>query len=243
MKKRSKPEVEIRNILSEMLLRSLRGSANADILNVISKYGGKASDRTINGIYLKDLVEKKTSFDRAEFNWKHLSKDVLLKRLFVFGTGNSIKLKSRYAKYQRFICLKTNRYLKLISRLKTRGEGIQDKLEDKVKLGVMLFNKGFFFECHEYLEEIWLKEKGREKSFLKGLIHACVAFYHFEYENIKGTVKYLKRSYTRLKEFLPSFVGIDVSRLLSEIDKTLKVLEESESKYSIDKVPAIKLIE
>lgn len=243
MRKRSKTEVDIRNILSEMLLHSLRSSTKVNILNLILKYCNKTPEGAINRIYMKDLLKKKANLDWVEFNWKHLSKDVHLKRLFVFGQGDSIKLKSRYAKYQTFISRKTRAYLKFISRMRSGTERFHHKLEDKVKVGVMLFNNGFFFECHEYLEEIWLKEKGWEKSFLKGLIHACVAFYHLEYENIKGTVKYLKRSSARLNEFQPGFLGMDVGRFLSDIDKASKVLEESDSKYSIDHAPTIKLID
>ncbi|HEX9666075.1 MAG TPA: DUF309 domain-containing protein, partial [Thermodesulfobacteriota bacterium] len=240
MKKRSKTEVEIRNILSEILLHSLRSRTKVNILNLIIKYCGKASDHTIDRIYLKDLLEKKANSDWVGFNWKHLSKDDHLKSLFVFSSGDSLKLKSRYVKYQTFICRKTKAYLKFLSRVKSRTERFEDKLQDRVKVAVMLFNNGFFFECHEYLEKIWLKEKGREKSFLKGLIHACVAFYHLEYENIKGTVNYLKRSYSRLKEFEPGFLGIDVGRFLSDIDKVLKVFEVSKPKYINVAIPKIR---
>jgi len=240
MKKRSKTEVEIRNILSEILLHSLRSRTKVNVLNLIIKYCGKASARSINTIYMKDFLEKKANLDWVEFNWKHLSKDDHLKSLFVFSSGDSLKLKSRYVKYQTFICRKTKAYLKFIARLKSGAEKIHDEREDKVKIGVKLFNNGFFFECHEYLEEIWLKEKGREKSFLKGLIHACVAFYHLEYENIKGTENYLKRSYSRLKEFEPGFLGIDVGRFLSDIDKVLKVFEVSKPKYINVAIPKIR---
>jgi predicted metal-dependent hydrolase len=242
MKKRSKTEVEIRNILSEMLLHSLRSGTEIKILDLILKYCKKTRDHSINRIYLKDLLEKCAELERIEFNRKKLSEHVLLMALFVFGPGNSIRLKSRCARYQTFICRKSRGYLKLISRLKTLAERIDDELEDKVKVGAMLFNGGFFFECHEYLEEIWLKEKGREKSFLKGLIHACVAFYHLEYENIKGAENYLKRSYTRLEEFQPTYLGIDVKRFLSDIEKALKVLEESKPRYIDISIPRIKLI-
>ena len=243
MKKRSKTEVDIRNVLSEMLLRSLRSAREIEILDSILKYCDKTRDHSINSVYLKDLLEKRTHSERVEFNREKLSKDVLLKRLFVFGPGNSMKLKSRYAKYQTFICQKTRGYLKLISRLKTLAERFDDELEDKVKVGVMLFNGGFFFECHEYLEEIWLKVTGREKSFLKGLIHACVAFYHLEYENIKGTINYLKRSSATLKEFQPNFLSIDIRRFLSDVDKDLDVIEGSNSKYAPVDAPKIKLID
>jgi uncharacterized protein len=243
MKKRSKTEVEIRNILSEMLLHSLSSGTEIEILNLVLKYCKTARDDSRNSIDVRDLLAHQANLDWVEFNWKHLSKDVPLKGLFVFRPGNYIKLKSRYAKYRTFICRKVKAYLKLMSRMKSGTERFDDKLKDKVKVGVILFNKGFFFECHEFLEEEWLKQKGRERSFLKGLIHVCVAFYHLEYENIKGTVNYLKRSYSRLKEFQPSFLGIDVRRFLSDIDKVLKGLEESKSRYSIDEVPTINLID
>jgi predicted metal-dependent hydrolase len=243
MKKRSMTEVEVRNILSEMLLRSLRSRSEIKILNLILKYCDKTRDRSISRIYLKDLLATRANFDRVEFDLKKFSKDVLLNELLAFGPGDSIELKSRFAKYQTFICRKAKAYLKLISRLRTLAEGVHDELEDKVKIGVTLFNGGFFFECHEYLEEIWLTEKGRGKSFLKGLIHACVAFYHLEYENIRGMEKYLKRSSSRLKEFQPSYLGIDVRNFLSDIDKVLKVLEESKLKYKKEAIPTIKLID
>jgi predicted metal-dependent hydrolase len=243
MRKRSKTEIEIRNILSETLLHSLRSGTKSDNLNVINKYCGKASNRAIDGIYLKDLVEKKTSLDRAGIYWKRISDDVLLKKLFASGPGDSIVLQGKFAKYQTFICRKTKAYLKLISRLNNRSERLNDKLESKVIVGVMLFNNGFFFECHEYLEEIWLKERGRAKSFLKGFIHTCVAFYHFEYQNIKGTVNYLKRSSGRLIEFQPNFLGVDVGNLLSEIEGYLKSFEESKPQHINLAIPKIKLIE
>jgi predicted metal-dependent hydrolase len=242
MKKRSMTEVEVRNILSEMLLRSLRSSSEIKILNLILNYCNKTRDSSVNRIYFKDLLETRANIDRVEFDLKKLSKDVLLKEMLAFGPGDSIEIKSKFAKYHTFICRKAKAYLKLTSRLRTLAQRIDGELEDKLKIGVMLFNGGFLFECHEYLEEIWLKEKGREKSFLKGLIHACVAFYHLEYENIRGTENYLKRSYSRLKEFQPSYLGIDVRNFLSDIEESLASFAESKQKYINLSIPKIKLI-
>lgn len=242
MRKRSKTEVEIRNILSEILLDSLTCSSKVDNLNLIRKYCGNAGDHAIDRIYLKDLLPDSGDSNLGEIYEVERFKDVLVKRLFVSGPGNSINLKSRYAKYRTFICRKINAYLKFLSR---RGAGtgkFHNKFQDKLEVGVMLFNGGFFFECHEYLEEIWLNEKGREKAFLKGLIHACVAFYHLEFENIRGTVNYLKRSSARLREFRPNFLGVDVSNFLSDVERYLKSLDEFEPKYVKAATPRIKLI-
>lgn len=243
MKKRSKTEVEIRNILSEMLLDALRPSTEIESLNLILEYCNNTSPGSTDTIYMDELPENEAESDWVKFNFTQLSKHVYLKRLFVFGLGSSIRLKGRYAKHQQFICRKTKAYLKLVSCLRAQAEKIDDELETEVKIGVMLFNQGLFFEGHEFLEQTWLKEKGREKAFLKGLIHACVAFYHLEHQNIKGAVNYLKRSSARLKEFEQTFLGIDVGRFLSDIDKALKVLEQSGPKYSIDDIPKINLID
>ncbi len=243
MKKRSKTEVEIRNILSEIFLNSLKGGTEIKALNLIVNFCNKISPGATSAIYLEDSVDNKTKSERVEFDYRQLSNDVHLKRLFAFSPGSSVILKNRYAKYQALISRKTKAYLKVISRINKGIEGLADNLQDKLKVGVMLFNGGLFFECHEFLEEVWLKEKGMEKAFLKGLIHACVAFYHLEYENIKGAVKYLKRASAALKEFQPNFLGIDVRRFLPDVDKVLDALEGSNAKLAPVDAPKIKLID
>jgi len=45
--------------------------------------------------------------------------------------------------------------------------------------GIALFNRERFFECHEVLEEAWLKASGEQRTFLQGLIQVAVAFYPY----------------------------------------------------------------
>lgn len=220
MRKRTKTEVEIRNILSEMLLRSLSAGTGADTLNLVLGYCGKASAGVAYSAY---------------------QRNPLLKELFVLKPGKALELKGKYAEYETFICRKAGDYLKFLSRVKSPTEGLLGEIQNGVGVAVMLFNEGFFFECHELLEDIWSSGHGREKGFLKGLIHTCVAFYHLEYENARGAVGYMRRSYFGLEEFRPRFLGIDVSRLLSDIDKAVKVLEKSKPRYINPEIPKIRL--
>lgn len=40
-----------------------------------------------------------------------------------------------------------------------------------------LFDAGRYFECHEFLEEVWRRSEGDEKVFLQGLIQAAAALH------------------------------------------------------------------
>lgn len=52
--------------------------------------------------------------------------------------------------------------------------------------GIQLFNERRFFEAHEALEEIWLSERGRTRTFLHGLIQIAAAFHHYSRANMAG---------------------------------------------------------
>lgn len=55
-----------------------------------------------------------------------------------------------------------------------------------IEYGIRLFNEHRFFEAHEALEEIWLKEHGQTKTFLHGLIQIAAAFHHYSRANLAG---------------------------------------------------------
>ncbi|MGH7909542.1 MAG: DUF309 domain-containing protein [Thermodesulfobacteriota bacterium] len=157
-----------------------------------------------------------------------------------------IQINSRFERHLRVICNKSRPYWNFFSSLYSKKEGFKVGIEGEIKKGVLLFNEGFYFECHEFLEEIWRKENGREKEFLKGLIHAAVAFYHLEYENYKGTVNYLRRSYKRLKEFEPVFMDVDIKTFLADVESYLRDLEKPGThkyEFLMSRIPRIRLIE
>ena len=60
--------------------------------------------------------------------------------------------------------------------------------EDQFRRGIEEFNKGFYFECHDTLEELWMETVGDDRLFLQGLIQVSVGFYHFGNSNYKGVV-------------------------------------------------------
>jgi predicted metal-dependent hydrolase len=105
-------------------------------------------------------------------------------------------------------------------------DGSCEGLPDLALKGIEEFNRGEFFECHEYLEEAWMQEPGRVRSLYQGILQVGVGFYHQQNGNWRGATGVLRNGIERLREFEPETSGIDVSRLVRESERCLAELEE-----------------
>ena len=99
-------------------------------------------------------------------------------------------------------------------------------LPDLALRGIEEFNRGEFFECHEYLEEAWMQEPGRVRFLYQGILQVGVGFYHQQNGNWRGATGVLRGGIERLREFEPEALGIDVARLVRESERCLRELEE-----------------
>jgi predicted metal-dependent hydrolase len=100
-----------------------------------------------------------------------------------------------------------------------------EELPDLVLRGIEEFNRGEFFECHEYLEEAWMQESGRVRYLYQGILQVGVGFYHLQNGNWRGATGLLRNGTTRLKEFEPATLGVDVAKLVRESELCLQELE------------------
>jgi len=82
------------------------------------------------------------------------------------------------------------------------------------------FNDGYYFESHETLEDLWLITPWPERRFLQGVIQLAAAFVHVARGEYPGTVRLLDASAKKLREFAPSFLGVDVASLLESIGRS-----------------------
>ncbi|MBA9086347.1 hypothetical protein FHR92_002820 [Fontibacillus solani] len=71
-----------------------------------------------------------------------------------------------------------------------------------------------YFECHEVLEELWLKLD--KEPLYKGLLQVAVGLYHFRNGNVSGGKKMFRSAYQRLAPYPPDSLGIDLGKLRSE---------------------------
>jgi predicted metal-dependent hydrolase len=104
--------------------------------------------------------------------------------------------------------------------------GVPAEVPELVLKGMDEFNKGEFYECHEYLEEAWMQEPGRVRFLYQGILQVGVGFYHLKNGNWRGATGLLRNGTARLKEFEPETLGIDVARLVRECKRCLRELEE-----------------
>ncbi|MDE3178683.1 MAG: DUF309 domain-containing protein [Acidobacteriota bacterium] len=64
--------------------------------------------------------------------------------------------------------------------------------------GIQLFDEQRFFEAHEALESVWLKESAENKTFLHGLIQIAAAFHHYSRSNLRGCRSLLNKGCEKL---------------------------------------------
>lgn len=72
------------------------------------------------------------------------------------------------------------------------------------------FARGEYYECHEVLERLWLRDKNR---FYQALIQLAVALYHLGRGNSEGGRKLLAAAEEKLREYPPGHMGMDTVAL------------------------------
>jgi predicted metal-dependent hydrolase len=85
--------------------------------------------------------------------------------------------------------------------------------------GIVLFNRGDFFEAHEVWEELWMHCAGPDRSFYQGLIQAAVGLCHFCNGNVRGAVKLYRSSRDYMSKYGPTHLGLDNARLWHDMER------------------------
>jgi predicted metal-dependent hydrolase len=84
--------------------------------------------------------------------------------------------------------------------------------------GIELVRRGAYFEAHEELELAWRAAPPPERDFSQGLVHVAVAWYQAGRGNRVGCERQLEKARRRLGPYAPRHEGVDVERLLSQVD-------------------------
>lgn len=89
-----------------------------------------------------------------------------------------------------------------------------------------LLAAGKAYEAHERVEEVWRAcPEGRERLFLKGLIHLAVARVHAERRNRHGAVAKLASGREYLRQ--SGRERLDDPELLRAVLETVRIVEET----------------
>src|SRR5215510_12849102 len=107
--------------------------------------------------------------------------------------------------------------------------------------GIVLFNRGDFFEAHEVWESLWMETFTPEKKFYQALIQAAVGLCHFCNANVRGAVKLYRSSRDYMQRYGSPFMGLDQTRFWQQMEQCFApLLATPEPKPGI--TPAEKLI-
>jgi predicted metal-dependent hydrolase len=108
------------------------------------------------------------------------------------------------------------------------------------------FNRQMYYEAHDVLEDLWLKKKG-EHCFLfyKGLIQLAGAFVHLKKSKMNPAARLFRLAQKNLVPYAPKNDDLDVSEVLSRIEKWITDLEKTnytKNVYDPENPPKLRLI-
>ena len=108
--------------------------------------------------------------------------------------------------------------------------------------GVAEFNAGYFFECHDTLEEVWSGIRGPAREFFQGLIQVSVGFYHYGNANRGGALTLLARGLKRLAKYPDRYCGLELLLLRGEVMEWRARIEAGEGfPEDLDRLPKYRL--
>jgi hypothetical protein len=84
--------------------------------------------------------------------------------------------------------------------------------------GVAEFNAGYYFECHDTLEDMWTGLRGPSRDFFQGLIQVSVAFYHLTGGNLPGAESMLRRALKRFERYPERYFGFELAAHRAELE-------------------------
>jgi uncharacterized protein len=120
-----------------------------------------------------------------------------------------------------------------------------DALPPALRQGVEEFNRAYFFEAHETLEDLWRGTSGPLRLFYQGLIQLAVGLYHLSNGNRRGALNLLGKGLDKLTAYQPTCQNIDVESLCREAHSWLdRVRRAGEGELTVDpeQLPRIRWI-
>ena len=119
-----------------------------------------------------------------------------------------------------------DRDLAWLARLKETGRQALEELPPPQGLFQALeeFNRREFFQCHDTLEELWLKETYPIRLFYQGILKVAVGFHHLQRHNQRGAGSKISEGLDLLEPFAPRFMGVEVGKLRADAGQWLQKL-------------------
>lgn len=91
-------------------------------------------------------------------------------------------------------------------------------LQQRLAEGVDFFNREYFFEAHDVIEELWMDAREQtQRDLFHGLVNIATGFYHYRMENRNGMQSQLQKGVNKLSQVPPHCFGVGVEKLLQAV--------------------------
>jgi uncharacterized protein len=112
----------------------------------------------------------------------------------------------------------------VVARETVKNQALLTEPELRARLGEFYaaleqFNRRWYFESHETLEDLWMVTPFPERDLFQGIIQLAAAFVHFARGEYPGIFKLLDASLDKLRGFTPERFGVDVARLIVDAER------------------------
>ncbi len=93
-----------------------------------------------------------------------------------------------------------------------------ENLRVRLARGIDFFNREYFFEAHDELEELWMDARTAvERNLFHGLVNIATGFYHYRMHNLVGMQSQLHKGMEKLAQVPGRCCGVEVAALLRSL--------------------------
>ena len=109
------------------------------------------------------------------------------------------------------------------------GDGSANGLNPYYQGYLDCFNGGEYYEAHDVLEQLWLKDRhGANGAFYKGLIQLAGAFVHLQKDRLRPAAALFKLAAANLGKYSGTHERLNMRLVLALVEDWLSRLERSE---------------
>ncbi len=156
----------------------------------------------------------------------------------VAGRGGAIALGASFRAFRPYLSRQAARTVTAVRLLRAARP---ETVPLEIWHAAALFNAGLFFECHEYLEDVWRATPGPERAFYHGLVQAAAGCYHLEKGNAHGARTLLRKAVAKLEPYAPMHRSVQVATFLAGLRRVLARLDDAPAVSGEVAIPALDL--
>jgi uncharacterized protein len=124
---------------------------------------------------------------------------------------------------------------RVIAALRLMSVSHRPTIPDEIWRAAALFNAGLFFECHEYLEDVWRVASPPERAFYHGLVQAAAGCYHFEKGNAHGARTLIEKAIAKLEPYAPAHRAVNLGIFIAGLRRVLARTARGEELRAADR--------